>query len=54
MPLHRMALYNRGVEVYCAPTADARETWAASMRHIAAEGRCFVISCCQFNTKGDL
>ncbi|PWN48067.1 carbon-nitrogen hydrolase [Violaceomyces palustris] len=53
MPLHRMAVYAKGVEVYCAPTADTRDTWTSSMRHIGAEGRCFVISCCQFNVRSD-
>ncbi|EPQ30058.1 uncharacterized protein PFL1_02175 [Pseudozyma flocculosa PF-1] len=53
MPLHRMALYAKGVEIYCAPTADSRETWTSSMKHIAAEGRCFVVSCNQFNTRSD-
>ena len=51
MPLARMALYGKGVEVYLAPTADSRETWQASMQHIACEGRCFVLGCNQFVTK---
>ena len=51
MPLARMAMYNHGVEIYLAPTADARETWQATMTHIACEGRCFVLGCNQFITK---
>jgi nitrilase len=53
MPLARMALYAKGVELYLAPTADARDTWQASLRHIACEGRCFVLGCNQFVTKAD-
>jgi nitrilase len=51
MPLARMAMYNQGVDVYLAPTADAREAWQATMVHIACEGRCFVLGCNQFVTK---
>lgn len=51
MPLARAAMYNKGIQLYIAPTADARDTWLASMRHIAAEGRCFVLSCNQYVTK---
>lgn len=51
MPLLRMAMYAQGVEIYCAPTADNRDSWAASMRHIALEGRCFVLSACQYITR---
>jgi nitrilase len=43
MPLARFALYAQGVEIYVAPTWDEGETWVASMRHIAAEGRCWVL-----------
>jgi len=48
MPLLRTAMYARGVELYCAITVDDRETWLATVRHIALEGRCFVLSACQF------
>jgi nitrilase len=51
MPLARMALYSKRVELYLAPTADARETWQATLQHIACEGRCFVLGCNQFTTK---
>ena len=46
-------MYAKGIEIYCAPTADCRETWIASMRHIAVEGRCFVLACNQFNRRRD-
>jgi nitrilase len=48
MPLLRAAMYAKGVRFYCAPTVDDRETWPVTMRHIALEGRCFVLSACQF------
>ncbi len=51
MPLARTALYGKGVEIYLAPTADARDAWQATLRHIACEGRCFVLGCNQFVTK---
>jgi nitrilase len=53
MPLLRTAMYAKGVELYCAPTVDCRRTWAPSMRHIALEGRCFVLSACQFARRSD-
>ena len=53
MPLLRTTMYAQGVELYCAPTVDDRETWAASMRHIALEGRCFVLSAVQYMTRAD-
>jgi nitrilase len=53
MPLLRTALYGQGIELYCAPTVDDRESWAPSMRHIATEGRCFVLSACQYLRRGD-
>ena len=46
MPLARFALYESGVEVYLAPTADDSEQWHESIRHIAREARAFVISPC--------
>jgi nitrilase len=51
MPLARMAMYSKGVELYLAPTADARDAWHATLRHVAREGRCFVLGCNQFVTK---
>jgi nitrilase len=48
MPLARAALYEDGVEIYLAPTADDSEEWHDSMRHIARESRAFVLSCCVF------
>lgn len=51
MPLARMAMYKKGVEVYIAPTADSREEWTSTMKHIALEGRCFVLGCNQYFTK---
>lgn len=50
MPLLRQAMYAKGVELYCAPTVDDRPTWAATMTHIALEGRTHVLSACQFIT----
>ncbi|PWN31396.1 putative amidohydrolase [Meira miltonrushii] len=47
MPLFRTAMYGKGLEIWCAPTVDEREIWQSTMRHIAHEGRCFVISACQ-------
>jgi len=54
MPLYRSHLYAQGVELYCAPTVDEREEWQASMRHVALEGRCFVLSACQHLRRRDL
>ena len=48
MPLLRAAMYAKGIQLYCAPTVDDRESWPGSMRHIALEGRCFVLSACQY------
>lgn len=53
MPLLRMAMYDKGVSLYCAPTADDRDSWASTMQHIALEGRCFVLSSCQYMTGKD-
>ncbi|MBT8256975.1 MAG: carbon-nitrogen hydrolase family protein [Bacteroidia bacterium] len=51
MPQARMSMYGKGVEIYIAPTADARDSWISTMKHIALEGRCFVLGCNQFFTK---
>jgi nitrilase len=51
MPLARAALYAKGIDLYLAPTADARDSWQATLRHIACEGRCFVLGSNQFTTR---
>jgi len=51
MPLARTAIYSKGVDIYLAPTADARPQWQATIQHIALEGRCFVLSSNQYVTK---
>ena len=53
MPLMRTAMYGQGIQLYCAPTADQRPVWVTSMQHIAAEGRCFVLSTNQFAKRRD-
>lgn len=53
MPLFRTALYGKGIELYCAPTADGTKNWQSSMMHIAIEGGCFVLSACQFSLRKD-
>jgi len=53
MPMLRMSQYAQGVEIYAAPTVDDRDAWAATMRTIALEGRCFVVSACQYMTRAN-
>ncbi|MBF0866125.1 MAG: carbon-nitrogen hydrolase family protein [Gluconobacter potus] len=53
MPDLRQSMYARGINLWCAPTVDERDIWQASMRHIAYEGRTFVLSACQFMTRAD-
>jgi nitrilase len=53
MPAARMAMYAKGVSIYLAPTADCRDTWQATLRHVAIEGRCFVVGCNQYVTRDD-
>jgi len=43
MPLARAAMYAEGVEIYLAPTWDNSDVWVPTLRHIAREGRCYVI-----------
>lgn len=54
MPLFRQTMYAKGVEIWCAPTVDDRDQWQATMRHVALEGRCFVIGANQYLTRADL
>ncbi|MDB5389435.1 MAG: Nitrilase [Planctomycetaceae bacterium] len=54
MPLLRTAMYAKGIELYCAITVDDRDTWLPTVTHIALEGRCFVLSACQFLHRSDL
>jgi nitrilase len=53
MPLLRMHMFAQHVQLYCAPTADDRETWLSTLRHIALEGRCFVLGCNQYAVRSD-
>ena len=53
MPMLRMAMYSKEVALYCAPTADDRDSWLPTMRHVALEGRCFVLTACQFIRRKD-
>lgn len=53
MPQMRLHMYSKGIQIYCAPTADERETWVSTMRHVALEGRCFVLSANQYTTRAD-
>lgn len=54
MPALRMTFYAQGVDLWCAPTADARDVHLATMRHIAVEGRCFVLAANQVALARDL
>jgi nitrilase len=50
MPLARVAMYQKGVQIYLAPTADHRQSWQTTLQHIAVEGGCYVLGCNQFVT----
>ena len=52
MPLARFALYESGVEIYIASTADDGDSWQATLRHIALESRAFVVAPCHFQRAG--
>ncbi|CAL8143118.1 unnamed protein product [Orchesella dallaii] len=54
MPLLRTTMYTKGIQIYCAPNADnSADRWQHTMRHIAMEGRCFVLGCNQFTRRSD-
>jgi nitrilase len=53
MPLLRTAMYAKGIQLYCAPTVYDKDSNLPTMRHIAMEGRCFVLCACQYARKGD-
>lgn len=52
MPLYRAHLYSQGPVIHSAPTVDDRDVWLPTQQMIALEGRCFVISACQYMTRG--
>lgn len=51
MPLARAALYQQGINLYIVPTADQRDIYQSTLRHIAFEGRCFVLNSNQYVEK---
>lgn len=51
MPLARMALYQKGINLYLVPTADQRDIYQSTLKHIAFEGRCFVFMSNQYVEK---
>jgi nitrilase len=53
MPALRSTYYAGGTQLWCAPTVDDRDVWQSTMRHVAIEGRCFVLSACQFLRRAD-
>lgn len=52
MPMLRMHMFAQNIGIYCAPTADDRDSWLPWMRHIALEGRCFVLTARLFLRRG--
>lgn len=53
MPMARMALYEQGLDIYLAPTADARESWTPILQHIAQESRTYVLGANQYFRQSD-
>ena len=54
MPLARYAMTVWGTEILVAPTWDRGEPWLSTMRHVAKEGRCYVVGCCTPFHKDDV
>jgi nitrilase len=54
MPLARTAIYAKGVDIWTAPTWDNDENWIANLRHIAREGRVYVIGVCSLLRGSDI
>lgn len=54
MPMVRQSLYEKGIDIYAAPTYDEGEAWQASMRHIGKEGRVYIGGCCMVLRKDDV
>lgn len=54
MPLARAALYAQGEQIHVAPMQDYGDRWHATVRHIATEGRMWVVSVGSFMREGDL
>jgi nitrilase len=54
MPLARYAMYAWGVQIYIAPTWDRGEPWISTLRHIAKEGRVYVLGCCSAMRRSDV
>jgi len=54
MPLARYALYAQGLQVSASVWPTAGETFLLGARHMAHEGRCFLLVSCTYMTKEDL
>ena len=54
MPLARYAMYSWGAQILIAPTWDRGEPWLSALRHVAREGRLYVIGCCQALHRDDV
>ena len=54
MPLARYAMYAWGVQIYVAPTWDRGEPWISTLRHIAKEGRVYILGCCSAMRRSDV
>lgn len=53
MPLARVALYQKGVTIYLAPNTNDNPEWQHTIRHIALEGRCYVVNCAPYFCRAD-